>query len=151
MATSDNEIKQIRKEAEERFPLYKHPLQHIAFIEGALFALGYDNESVFGATKYLGDEGVDVEKFMERGIKEIDKLLGEKPPGSEHVRYFLSLSISKAVCPHCERTIPYEEIEPKWMKTKQDVIRMKCKCKRFIGITTDFRGDFVAYELNPPK
>ncbi len=59
----------------------------------------------------------------------------------------LTLSESKAECPECERQIPFDEIEPKWMKRDNHYMRMKCKCKRFIGITTDMRGDFIAFSL----
>ena len=59
----------------------------------------------------------------------------------------LTLNESKAVCPHCERQIPFDEIESKWMKQDKHYIRMKCKCKRFIGITSNIMGDFVAYKL----
>ena len=58
---------------------------------------------------------------------------------------------SKAFCPYCERQIPFDEIENKFMKQDKFYIRMKCKCKRFIGITQDIRGDFVAYELSGGK
>lgn len=54
---------------------------------------------------------------------------------------------SKAKCPHCKRHIHFEEIEPKWEKSKNGYIKMKCKCKRFIGVTCNIMGDFVAYEL----
>jgi hypothetical protein len=54
---------------------------------------------------------------------------------------------SKAECPYCERKIPFSEIEPKWVKQESPYLRMKCKCKRFIGITCDIMGDFVSYEL----
>ena len=60
----------------------------------------------------------------------------------------LTLATSEAKCPHCERNIPFDEIEDKFMKQDKHYIRLKCKCKRFIGITTDIRGDFVAYDLN---
>jgi len=59
----------------------------------------------------------------------------------------MHLAESKAICPHCERKIPFDEIEPKWMKQDDFLIRMKCKCKRFIGIAQDMKGDFVAYNL----
>ena len=59
----------------------------------------------------------------------------------------LSLAEIKAQCPKCEREIPFNEIEDKWMKQDNHYMRMKCKCKRFIGITMDMRGDFVAYDL----
>lgn len=55
---------------------------------------------------------------------------------------------SKAICPKCERKIPFDEIEKKWIKNPRTVIRFKDKCKRFIGITQDIRGDFIAFELN---
>jgi hypothetical protein len=59
----------------------------------------------------------------------------------------LSMVESKAKCPHCERVIPIEEIEDKWLKQDKHFMRMKCKCKRFIGIAANYMGDFVAYEL----
>lgn len=59
----------------------------------------------------------------------------------------MTLVESKAKCPHCERNIPFDEIENKWSKQDKPHIRMKCKCKRFIGITSNIMGDFVAYEL----
>lgn len=60
----------------------------------------------------------------------------------------IHLSESKAICPECERKIPFEEIEEKFMKQDKHDIRIKCKCKRFIGITQNIRGDYVAYDLN---
>ena len=57
------------------------------------------------------------------------------------------LAESKAICPKCERKIPFEEIESKFMKQDNCFIRFKCKCKNFIGITQDIKCDFVAYEL----
>jgi len=59
----------------------------------------------------------------------------------------LTLAESKAECPECDRQIPFDEIENKWVKQKKHIMRMKCKCKRFIGITTDMRGDFIAFSL----
>ena len=59
----------------------------------------------------------------------------------------IHLAESKAICPYCGRQIPFEEIENKFMKQDKSYIRMKCKCGRFIGITQDIRGDFVAYFL----
>lgn len=59
----------------------------------------------------------------------------------------ITLAESKAICPHCERKIPFEEMEDKYHKQDNHTIRMKCKCKRFIGITTDMRGDFIAFSL----
>lgn len=59
----------------------------------------------------------------------------------------MTLAESKAVCPHCGRHIPFDEIESKYMKADKDPIRIKCKCKRFIGVTMTWIGDFVAFEL----
>lgn len=59
----------------------------------------------------------------------------------------MHLAESKAICPKCQRQIPFEEIEDKFMKQDKHFIRMKCKCKRYINITQDIRGDFIAYEL----
>ena len=43
------------------------------------------------------------------------------------------------------------EIEDKFMKQDKDTIRMKCKCKRFVGIVVTYKGDYVAYDLNRKK
>lgn len=59
----------------------------------------------------------------------------------------LTIAESKAECPECKRKIPFDDIEEKWMKQDKHYMRMKCKCKRFIGITTDMRGDFIAFSL----
>ena len=59
----------------------------------------------------------------------------------------LHLAESKAICPYCDRKIPFEEIEDKFMKQDKHYIRMKCKCKRFIGITANIMGDYVAFDL----
>ena len=59
----------------------------------------------------------------------------------------VTLAESKAECPHCDRHIPFEEVEEKYSKQDKHIIRMKCKCKRYIGVTTDMRGDFVAFSL----
>ena len=63
----------------------------------------------------------------------------------------MTLAESKAECPHCERKIPIDEIEEKWIKQGNHYMRMKCKCKRFIGITSNIMGDFVAYKLGQVK
>ena len=60
----------------------------------------------------------------------------------------IHLAESKAICPYCERNIPFEEIEEKFMRLNKFNLRMKCKCKRFIGITQNIRSDFVAYKLS---
>lgn len=57
----------------------------------------------------------------------------------------LTLCESKAKCPHCERVILFEEIERKWVNAKKSYMRIKCKCKKRIGITADIKGDFVAF------
>jgi hypothetical protein len=62
---------------------------------------------------------------------------------------WVTLCESKAQCPHCKRNIPFDEIDEKFMKQSNHTIRFKCKCKRFIGITQDIKGDFVAYKLKP--
>jgi hypothetical protein len=59
----------------------------------------------------------------------------------------MHLAESKAICPKCKRQIPFEEIEEKFMKQDKHYIKMKCKCKRYVGITQDIKGDFRAYEL----
>ncbi len=62
----------------------------------------------------------------------------------------LSLVISKAECPYCERHIPLEEYEENWHNGNRMTIKMKCKCKRFIGIAST-HNSFVAYELPNSK
>jgi len=59
----------------------------------------------------------------------------------------LTLVESKAVCPYCERKIAFSELDDKWLKSKRTTMRFKCKCARFINITADIKGDFVAYSL----
>jgi len=61
------------------------------------------------------------------------------------------LSESKAICQFCNRKIPFDEIENKFIKQNKYYIRMKCICKKYIGITQNIKGDFVAYELNYKK
>lgn len=60
----------------------------------------------------------------------------------------IHLAESKAVCPFCDRLIPFDEVDDKLHASKDGHIRHKCECKRFIGITSDFRGDIRAYKLN---
>lgn len=59
----------------------------------------------------------------------------------------LTLSESKAVCPHCDRIISFDEIEEKFMRQDEAYIRIRCKCNRAVGITSNIQGDYVAYEL----
>lgn len=59
----------------------------------------------------------------------------------------LTLAESKAECPHCKTHIPFDEIETKWRKCRKHYMRMKCRCAKFIGITSDIKGDFIAYKL----
>lgn len=59
----------------------------------------------------------------------------------------LTIAESKAECPECQRHIPFEEIEEKQIKNDGIDMRIKCKCNRFIGITSDITGDFFAYSL----
>jgi hypothetical protein len=61
---------------------------------------------------------------------------------------YITVGESKAICPHCERKIPFDEIEKKFIKQEKHFIKFKCKCKRFIGITSNIQGDYVAFEFN---
>ena len=67
---SDMTDKQLEQEAENRFPLYKYPLQHIAFKEGIAFALS----NVVGQSEQLFKlrdncvNGVDDEVCRNSGI-----------------------------------------------------------------------------------
>lgn len=60
----------------------------------------------------------------------------------------LHLAESKACCPFCGREIPFDKIEEKFMKQDNFYIRMKCECKKFVGITCNYMGDYVAYNPN---
>ena len=60
----------------------------------------------------------------------------------------LHLAESKAICPICNRNIPFEDIEDKFQKQDKDYIRMKCKCRKYIGITMTMEGDYVAFPLS---
>jgi hypothetical protein len=59
----------------------------------------------------------------------------------------INIAESQVECPHCEREVPFEEIEDKWVKQDNPYLTMKCKCKRPLLITTDHKGDFI--ELTP--
>ena len=63
----------------------------------------------------------------------------------------ITLNESKAICPKCKEKIPFDKIEDKWMKQDNHFMRLKCSCKKYIGITTDMRGDFIAFDLKPTK
>lgn len=61
----------------------------------------------------------------------------------------ICMSENKARCPHCDQQVPEQ-----WMDLLAEhsdmTMRKKCKyCKRFIGITSNFMGDLVAYDLKP--
>jgi len=60
----------------------------------------------------------------------------------------IHLAESKAICPKCAAKIPFDKIEKKWMKQDNCYMRMKCVCKRYIGIATDMRGDFIAFDFD---
>jgi len=59
----------------------------------------------------------------------------------------LSLSESRATCPHCKSHISFEHIEKRFWKQSKTFIRVKCTCGKYVGITQDYRSDFVAFEL----
>jgi hypothetical protein len=60
----------------------------------------------------------------------------------------IHISESVANCPHCTRHVCIDEVDEKLYKSKNGYIRHKCKgCKRFIGITSNYMGDIVGYEL----
>ena len=59
----------------------------------------------------------------------------------------LHLAESKAICPHCEHKFPISVLEPLLEKSRTGFFRKKCVCGRFVGITTDYHGYFVAYDL----
>ena len=57
----------------------------------------------------------------------------------------LHLNESKAVCPHCGRSISFEEIDKQVKFDARGYGTLACKCKRRIGITQDMMGDYVAF------
>ena len=63
----------------------------------------------------------------------------------------IHLSESKAFCPFCERFIPWDETGEKLKESPKWYIRHKCKCKRFIAITSDIKGDLRAFKLSDLK
>jgi hypothetical protein len=67
------------------------------------------------------------------------------PPGILHI------AESKAICPYCDNHFDINWLDEKWYKAKNNkgAIRVKCsRCKRFVGITMDITGDFIAYDLH---
>ena len=55
---------------------------------------------------------------------------------------------SKVVCPHCTKPMPEDEFIENMDKADYPYIRKKCKgCKRFIGVTLTWNGEFVGCEL----
>ena len=59
----------------------------------------------------------------------------------------ITLAESKAICPHCQTHIDFDKIEKRFWKQSKSFIRMKCDCGKYVGITSDYKGDFVAYKL----
>lgn len=62
---------------------------------------------------------------------------------------FLTMSESKAVCPHCNKLIPLDldAVCERLEKSKRMYIRKRCECNKFVGLTSDYRGDLVAFPL----
>ncbi len=58
----------------------------------------------------------------------------------------LHIAESKALCPACKAPQPIEALEPKWLKAKGFSMRHKCTCGKFMHITCNYKGDFVAYD-----
>jgi hypothetical protein len=63
----------------------------------------------------------------------------------------IHLAESKAICPLCGCKIPFDKIEDKFQSQDKDYIRMKCECKKFVGITMTMEGDYVAFNLKNLK
>lgn len=59
----------------------------------------------------------------------------------------ITLAESKAVCPHCEAHLPIEKVEKPFLKSAKSIARIKCYCRKLIGIQLDYRGDFRAFKL----
>lgn len=59
----------------------------------------------------------------------------------------ITLAESKAVCPHCETRTDFDKIEKRFATHNKTHFRMKCDCGKYVGITADCKGDFVAYNL----
>lgn len=59
----------------------------------------------------------------------------------------ITMAESQAICPYCEHKFPFDFIEKKWTRQEKQFIKIKCSCGKKVGITLDYRGDFVAYDL----
>ncbi len=57
---------------------------------------------------------------------------------------------SYAVCPACQAVVAIDEVDGKLCKSQNGFIRHKCQaCKKFMGITSNYMGDIVSYQLGP--
>jgi len=60
----------------------------------------------------------------------------------------VSVAESLAKCITCNEPIPIADLEPRWIKSKTGHLRYKCPiCKCKTGITCNYMGDFVSYDL----
>lgn len=59
----------------------------------------------------------------------------------------LHMADSRAKCPHCGKMLNAERMDKLLTKSKLHYTRMRCVCGVFVGITTDYKGDFVCYSL----
>jgi len=59
----------------------------------------------------------------------------------------LTFAESKAFCPHCKTHLTADEIEKRYARQGKPHIRMRCKCGKYIGVTTNYMCDFIAYSL----
>lgn len=59
---------------------------------------------------------------------------------------------SKADCPYCSKHVPIKDAERVLQNSSNGFNKLKCKgCERFIGVTSDIKGDIRSYELPNSK
>lgn len=60
---------------------------------------------------------------------------------------FLHLNESLADCHFCAKKVRLSKIEKMFNETDKSHIKYKCKCGATFGITTDYKGDYVSFNL----
>jgi len=63
---------------------------------------------------------------------------------------FLHINESNANCPYCGEHVPIGVIDLAFSKTKRNYLKWHCSnknCGNLFGITSDYKGDYVSYNL----
>ena len=59
---------------------------------------------------------------------------------------------SLASCPYCGNHVEINDVFDKYCKSHKQTVKHKCKkCKRFMGITQDIKGNIISFELKYSK